>query len=106
MNDSAAARVGIVGVSGYSGMELCRLVARHRGLALVAAVSDRWAGGALGDHLALPPDASSPRVLSQEEAPRGLSGLDLVFLCTPAEVSLEIAPRALDTGARVVDLSG
>jgi N-acetyl-gamma-glutamyl-phosphate reductase len=106
MNDSAAARVGIVGVSGYSGIELCRIVAGHPRLALVAAVSDRWAGSALGDQLPVGASAASVRVLSQEEAARGLSGLDLVFLCTPAEVSLEIAPRALDAGARVIDLSG
>src|SRR5262249_44092441 len=31
---------------------------------------------------------------------------DVCFLCTPAEVSLELGPRALDGGARVVDLSG
>jgi N-acetyl-gamma-glutamyl-phosphate reductase len=30
----------------------------------------------------------------------------VVFLCTPPEASIEIAPRALEAGARVVDLSG
>ena len=41
--------VGIVGVSGYSGMELARIVAGHPRLALALAISDKWAGSTLGD---------------------------------------------------------
>jgi N-acetyl-gamma-glutamyl-phosphate reductase len=106
MNESSKARVGIVGVSGYSGMELAALVARHPSLVLAAAVSDKWAGEALGDRLPLSGPAATLRVLRQEQAGAAFSGLDLVFLCTPAEASLELAPRALDAGARVIDLSG
>src|SRR5215471_10710641 len=103
---SVGVTVGIVGVSGYSGMEVCRLVAGHPGLALAVAVSDRWAGSPLGDQLALPDDAAAMRVLSQEEGVRALGDAELWFLCTPAEVSMDLAPRALEAGARVVDLSG
>src|SRR5215831_13982724 len=103
--NNASARVGIVGVSGYAGTELARILAGHPRMSVAAAVSDRWAGSTLGDHLPLSGEVAGLRVLSQEEAPR-LTGLDLVFLCTPAEVSLELAPRALDGGSRVVDLSG
>src|SRR5260370_483349 len=46
-----AVRIGIVGVSGYSGMETARLIAAHPAFALAAAVSDKWAGTAVGDHL-------------------------------------------------------
>jgi N-acetyl-gamma-glutamyl-phosphate reductase len=99
-------RAGIVGVSGYAGMELARLLARHPALTLAAAVSDRWAGGALGDHLPLIGSAGAVRVLPQEEGGRAFGELQVVFLCTPVEASLELAPRALDAGARVVDLSG
>lgn len=103
--NSGSARVGIVGVSGYAGTELARIVAGHPRLSLAAVVSDRWAGTALGDHLPLSGEPAALRVLPQEAAAR-LTGLEVIFLCTPAEVSLELAPRALDGGARVVDLSG
>jgi N-acetyl-gamma-glutamyl-phosphate reductase len=106
MNKSATIRVGIVGVSGYSGMELCRLVARHPSLSLTAAVSDKWAGSRVGDRLPLDGPAAMVPIRPQAETSDAVSGLDLVFLCTPAEASLELAPRALDAGARVVDLSG
>ncbi|HVZ72203.1 MAG TPA: N-acetyl-gamma-glutamyl-phosphate reductase [Polyangia bacterium] len=99
-------RVGIVGVSGYSGMETARLVAAHPNLPLVAAVSDKWAGAALGDHLPVAGAAAAVKVTKQADAEGAFKGLDVVFLCTPAEVSIDLAPRALDAGCRVVDLSG
>ena len=52
MNKAPVSTVGIVGVSGYSGIELARIVAGHPGLALALAVSDKWAGTTLGEHLA------------------------------------------------------
>jgi len=104
--NNRAVPVGVVGVSGYSGMEVCRLVAGHPALALTVAVSDRWGGSSLGDHLALPDAAAALGVLSQEEGARALGDAQLWFLCTPSEVSLDLAPRALEAGARVVDLSG
>jgi N-acetyl-gamma-glutamyl-phosphate reductase len=104
MNKSV--RVGIVGVSGYSGMETARLVAGHPGLTLVTAVSDKWAGALVGDQLPVAGAAAGVRVVKQAEARASFAGLELVFLCTPAEVSLELAPAALEAGCRVVDVSG
>ncbi len=97
---------GIVGVSGYAGMELARIVARHPGFDLRAAVSDKWAGRAVGDMLPVSGSAAAVRCVAQTEAARTFAGLGLVFLCTPAEVSIELAGAALGSGARVVDLSG
>jgi N-acetyl-gamma-glutamyl-phosphate reductase len=99
-------RVGIIGVSGYSGMELARLLVGHPQFALAAAVSDKWAGLTVGDRLAFGGPSAAVRVRPQAEAAAAMPGLDLVFLCTPAEASLELAGPALEAGARVVDLSG
>jgi N-acetyl-gamma-glutamyl-phosphate reductase len=99
-------RVGIVGVSGYSGMETARLVSGHPALALVAAISDKWAGAAVGDHLAVAGGAAGVRITKQADAGATFAGLDVVFLCTPAEVSIALAGPAIDAGCRVVDLSG
>ena len=97
---------GIVGVSGYSGMELARLLARHPAFQLVSAVSDKWAGRALGDALAIGGRAASVRCVAQADAAATFAGLDVAFFCTPAEVSIALAAPALAAGARVVDLSG
>jgi N-acetyl-gamma-glutamyl-phosphate reductase len=100
--------VGIVGVSGYSGMELARIVARHPGMVLALAVSDKWAGSPLAERLPIIGPTGKLKVRPQADAttPASFAGLSVVFLCTPAEVSLAIAPVALEAGARVVDLSG
>jgi N-acetyl-gamma-glutamyl-phosphate reductase len=99
-------RVGIVGVSGYSGMEAARLVSAHPALTLATAISDKWAGAAVGDHLPVAGAAAGVRITKQADATASFTGLDLVFLCTPAEVSIALAPEALSAGCRVVDLSG
>ena len=103
---NTAIRVGIVGVSGYSGMELARIVAAHPAFALAWVVSDKWAGRALGDCLPVAEPAATLSVRAQAEGAEAFGSVDLIFLCTPAEVSLSLAPKALDAGARVVDLSG
>jgi N-acetyl-gamma-glutamyl-phosphate reductase len=94
----------VIGASGYSGLELTRLLARHPRLRLTALTSDRWACELAGARLPLPAEvASLPyRPLAESD------GVDaeVAFLATPAEVSHELAPRLLARGLRVVDLSG
>ena len=96
--------VAVVGASGYSGLELCRIVARHPRLRLSALFSDRWADEAAGARLPLTGPAAALRYLPQAEAP-SLSA-DVAFLATPAEVSLALAPALHARGVAVVDLSG
>ncbi|HEU4385455.1 MAG TPA: N-acetyl-gamma-glutamyl-phosphate reductase [Anaeromyxobacteraceae bacterium] len=94
----------VVGASGYSGLELTRLLARHPRVRLSALYSDRWSGEAAGARLPLPGPAGSLRYLGLSEA--GALQADLAFLATPAEVSLALVPRLHARGVRVVDLSG
>jgi N-acetyl-gamma-glutamyl-phosphate reductase len=107
--DNASPRkisVGVIGVSGYSGMEVARIVSAHPRFSLEMAVSDRWAGEPLGQNLAVAGASAGLIVRSQADGVERLGSVALCFLCTPAEVSMELAPRALAAGARVVDLSG
>ncbi|HEY4186065.1 MAG TPA: N-acetyl-gamma-glutamyl-phosphate reductase [Polyangia bacterium] len=97
---------GVVGVSGYAGMELARILSRHPNLRLTAAVSDKWAGRTVGELLPIGGAAANVRCEAQATASTGFAGLDVVFFCTPPEVSIALAPAALAAGARVVDLSG
>jgi len=107
MNKAPVSTVGIVGVSGYSGIELGRIVAGHPQMTLALAVSDKWAGTTLAEHLPIGTDGGALVVRPQKEATAAaFAGLDIVFLCTPAEASIALAPVALEAGARVVDLSG
>ncbi|MCG5055543.1 MAG: N-acetyl-gamma-glutamyl-phosphate reductase [Myxococcales bacterium] len=103
---TAQIKTGIVGVSGYSGMELVRLLSRHPGFSVAWATTDRWAGKTLGEMSPLGPSLSSLVCISQEDGLGRFGDVELVFLCTPPEVSIELAPKVLAAGARVVDLSG
>src|SRR5688572_16871831 len=99
--------VGIIGASGYSGVELSRLLAAHPSTELRFVTSDRWANDLLGSRV---PDVSGPtaalRYVSNADGAARAKDCQVVFLATPAETSLELAPKLLALGARVVDLSG
>src|ERR1039457_6401605 len=94
-------RVGIVGFRGYSGAELVRILERH-GHVQPVLLEHREDHG----HAAAIRHAKEPlRLVCDPETIR-TEGLVLVFLATPPEVSMELAPAMLGAGARVVDLSG
>ena len=94
-------RVGIVGFRGYSGAELVRILDRHPSVQPVLLEHRHDA-----EHRPQPLNAAAhERMPSTADAVRDAS-LALVFLATPPEVSMELAPAMLDAGARVVDLSG
>lgn len=101
MNTLSAA---IVGASGYSGLELTRIAARHPRLRLAALYSDKWGGALAGDRVPLPREAARTRYSPLSEA-EGLNA-DVAFLATPAEVAHDLAPKLVRRGVRVVDLSG
>jgi N-acetyl-gamma-glutamyl-phosphate reductase len=95
------AKVGIVGYRGYSGVELVRILARHPGVETCLLEHREETGPASPILHAEPPEClpCDPQVVHAE-------GLAVVFLATPPEVSMKLAPPMLDAGARVVDLSG
>jgi N-acetyl-gamma-glutamyl-phosphate reductase len=94
----------VIGASGYTGLELTRLLARHPRLRLAALYSDRWADDAAGSRVPLDGPAAALRYRPLAEGER--ADAELVFLATPAEVSADLVPKLLARGARVVDLSG
>ena len=103
---SSRFKTGIVGVSGYSGMELARILSSHPNFAPSLVTTDKWQGKRLGECLPVNGPASELPCVPHAEGQGRFGGLDVIFLCTPAEVSIALAPIALAAGARVVDLSG
>ncbi len=94
----------VVGASGYSGLELTRILSRHPRLRVSAVTSDRWAGERVS--VRLPLDGPVGALAYQPLAGSHAVDAEVAFLATPAEVSLELAPRLLARGLQVVDLSG
>lgn len=92
-------KVGIVGFRGYSGAEAVRILERHP-----------HAEPVLMEHRADTQDVPAlpyryPVIPCTADA-ASAEGLSAVFLATPAEVSMELAPAMLGRGIKVIDLSG
>jgi N-acetyl-gamma-glutamyl-phosphate reductase len=106
----------VMGVSGYSGMELARLLLRHPAL---AGKPPLFLGRA--EASPEPLAAVHPQLMDNNGTGPGPGGLkiepfswellasrsvNILFLATPHEQSREIVPLALERGIRVIDLSG
>ena len=74
--------VAVVGGSGYSGLELQRLLKKHPAVELKGIFN------------------------SKSVSDMNPADYQVVFLATPAEVSIELAPKILESGTHVIDLSG
>lgn len=94
-------RVGVLGASGYSGRELCALVAGHPQLSLAFATANAQRGTTLRVR-ALGRVHDIPLVGAEDV---DLASADLVFAALPHGASAEWVARAIAAGARVVDLS-
>jgi N-acetyl-gamma-glutamyl-phosphate reductase len=92
--------VGILGFSGYSGVELIHLLKHHSRVEPVL-LEHRETDPASG----LLSHQRPRRVPFSPDAVRDL-GLAAIFLATPAEVSMDLAGPILQAGAKVIDLSG
>ena len=98
--------IGIVGASGYSGLELSRILALHPQVELKLLGSDKWAGDVAARRAGLPGAAGKLKYAPQERCAELARECAVVLLATPAEASLDLVPRLLDAGVRVIDLSG
>lgn len=100
-------QVAVVGATGYSGIELAQILLRHPEVES-ATFYVRETGGAqcLAEMFPqLRGVGEAPlRALSAEAVIESVAGT--AFLATPHEFSAEIAPKLVDAGIRVVDLSG
>ncbi len=95
-----ATPVGIVGFRGYSGAELVSILERHAHVEPVL-LEHRETGDK-----PRPLGHPGPKRVPMSPEAVHAEGLAAVFLATPAEVSIELALPLLETGAKVVDLSG
>ncbi len=96
--------VSIIGASGYSGLELIRLLNQHPHLRISSVHSSSRAGHFIHEenphlmHLNMQLLPIDPEEIAKNSS--------LVFLATPSGVSAGLAPQLADAGLKVIDLSG
>lgn len=98
--------VGLVGITGYAGMELARLLAGHPSMRLRMACSRAEAGKRLGDYypfLSGMPGADTE--ISVFDPQRTAETCEVVFLAVPAGTAMDMAGQLLAAGVKVVDFS-
>ena len=96
-------RIGIVGGTGYTGVELLRLLALHPLAELAVITSRSEAGIAVADMF--PSLRGRVPLLFTEPDPGRLAECDLVFFATPNGTAMTMAPALLAAGVRVIDLA-
>ena len=96
-------KVGIVGGSGYAGVELLRLLAQHPDAQLTAITSRQEAGSAIADLFPSLRGRVDGKFSDPAEAP--LKSCDVVFFATPNGIAMREARTLLDAGVRVIDLA-
>lgn len=96
-------KVGIVGGTGYTGVELLRLLARHPQVQLETITSRGEAGLAVAE--LFPNLRGYVDLVFSEPDPDTLAACDLVFFATPNGIAMGMAEQLLSRGVRIIDLA-
>ena len=96
-------KIGIVGATGYTGVELLRLLSSHPNAEVTAVTSRSEAGIAVADYFPSLRGIYDLAFQTPEDA--GLDHCDLVFFATPNGVAMKEAPSLIEKGVLVIDLS-
>ncbi|MDH4318225.1 MAG: N-acetyl-gamma-glutamyl-phosphate reductase [Desulfobulbaceae bacterium] len=97
-------RVGIIGASGYTGVELARILASHPEVEITVATSRQYAGQPLSS--VFPNLRERVDIICENLTPEELiARADFFFTAVPHKTAMEIVPVLLKAGKKVVDLS-
>lgn len=97
-------KVGVVGGTGYTGVELLRLLASHPNVSVDVITSRSEAGRAIADMYPNLRGYYSDLLFTEPDVQK-LAACDLVFFATPHGVAHALAAELLAAGTRVIDLS-
>lgn len=94
--------VSIVGASGYTGGELLRMLLNHPEVEITDITSRQYDGVAAHK---IHPHIRDSGLIFKDKKPSELDA-DIVFTATPHGASMKIVPEIIETGTKVIDLSG
>ncbi|GJL78579.1 MAG: N-acetyl-gamma-glutamyl-phosphate reductase [Nitrospinaceae bacterium] len=96
-------KVGIAGASGYTGLELVRLLIKHPEVEITTLTSEKHQGQKIADVFPFFSGFLDKKFVSL--SPSIAEGCDLLFLALPHTTSMNQVPAFLKTNCRVIDLS-
>ncbi|WP_457554216.1 N-acetyl-gamma-glutamyl-phosphate reductase [Desulfobacula sp.] len=96
--------VGIAGASGYTGVELVKLISNHPKTKLCAVTSNSYKGKSLTD--IFPSMRGFENLIFESlDIQSSARKIDIMFLALPHKISMQYVPALLEQGIKVVDLS-
>jgi N-acetyl-gamma-glutamyl-phosphate reductase len=96
--------VAIVGASGYTGLELIRILYRHPEVAVTCLTSEQSAGKRISEVFPTLRERCN-LVLENLEPVRVAEKADIIFTALPHKAAMEVVPTFLKLGKQVIDLS-
>ena len=103
MSNKYKIKVGVVGATGYTGVELLRILVKHPHVTIQAVTSRAEAGLSIAS---LFPSLRGLIDLNFEDPKTAdLTNCDLVFFATPNGIAMQEAPALLKAGVKVIDLA-
>ncbi len=96
-------KVGIVGGTGYTGVELLRILSQHPEVELAAITSRKEAGMPVADMY--PSLRKHVDLAFSDTMTVDLTTCDVVFYATPHGVAMADAPRLVEAGVKLIDLA-
>ncbi len=104
MKEKAMTNIAIIGASGYTGVELARILCNHPNVTITAATSRQYDGKALAD--VFPNLRSKTNLICRNHSTAELIDMaDFFFTAVPHKTAMDIVPDLLAAGKKVVDLS-
>lgn len=98
-------RAQVVGACGYGGLGIIDLLSQHPGAEIVSVVDVENIGQRISGKYPHLEGFCDLTISSPEEADPP-AGVDVVFTATPDGVGMQLAPKAVAAGARLIDFSG
>lgn len=99
-------RAAIVGVSGYGGGELVRLLSTHPNVEITHVVSETYAGKPLSRSFpGLAGSKAGALICQHNDIPRAAMAADVVFMAQESGAAMKAAGEILGLGKRIIDLS-
>ena len=95
-------KAGIIGGTGYTGVELLRLLHNHEGVEVIAISSRSEAGQLVGDFFPSLAGQTDLAFTAPDDAI--LDECDVIFFATPHGVAMKTAGSFIDKGIKVIDL--
>lgn len=97
-------RAAIIGATGYTGLELIRILSRHPEVEITALTSERYVGQRY-DQVYPAVGAISSRVLEPLNADAIAPRADVIFTAVPHKEAMQVVPSFIKKKKKVIDLS-